>query len=60
MFELLSIQEGFNGAKFWFIGNPSTYHQAWPVECYNSEDKALAAIAKHNQASPAQAPEAQA
>jgi hypothetical protein len=48
MFELLSVQPGFNGSTFWFIGDTSTYCQACPVECYSSEEKARAAIEKHN------------
>lgn len=49
MYELLSVQPGFNGSIFWFIGNTSTYYQPWPVECYTSEEKALTAIKRHNE-----------
>jgi hypothetical protein len=48
MYEMLPKQCGFNGVEFWFIGDTSSYGGACPVECYTSEQKALAAIEKHN------------
>lgn len=50
MYKLLSIQPGFNNTVFYFIGNDSTYCQAWPVECYTSLEKAEQRIKEANNA----------
>jgi hypothetical protein len=51
MYELLSIQEGYNGKKWYVIGNTSTFFQAWPVETWSSMEQAQISIDKHNKTS---------
>ena len=48
VYEFLSIMPGFNGSKFYVIGNTSTYHQAWPVEIWSTMELAQASIDRHN------------
>jgi hypothetical protein len=48
-YKLLSIQEGYNGLKWYYVGNDSTYHQAWPVAVFENAERAQAFIQEKNE-----------
>jgi len=47
-YKLLSIQEGYNGKQWYYVGNDTTYHQAWPVCVFETAELAQAFINEKN------------
>ena len=48
-YKLLSVHEGYNGKKWYYVGNDSTYHQAWPIAVFDSMITAQAFIEEKNE-----------
>ena len=49
MYKLLSIQEGYGGKNWYYVGNDSLYHQAWPVAIFENSELAQAFIQEKNE-----------